>query len=755
MTDTEVSESIESLWDEIKNIELSSSVVGEYEVRCIYVRNFSLNNETMKGCQMWIDQNTTSPYTDIDVGIGTAQVGDIEQTVANEDTLPDNIVWTFARGEENAEFIGDIDTGKGKSIWIRRHAGPAKSGSSYASDNYILRFKFLRTGALEPGPGPDPGQDPFGIRMIYKTQTSGDVSAPFYMNMNNPYSDCRFNTTTGSVATKNGDGSWALGPSPRIRLYSSLPGCARDMYDVLLDTYDHDTWGERGYMKAPNDWKNVEITGYFKVVSVDPANTSECKLYLYSRTFRHNTGVGGGCSGTAYKGVIYGLDQVLKFHKESFHDGSQPCGDRSIVVVKEGIPRTDNNTWFGFKVMMWNYPDPANPNVEFVHLEIWTDLSNTNTWEKMAEKNDTGGWYPGMPDPTCPGDEYCGGHQDQIIKWGGPTTEIRWDAGYTNVHFKNLSCREIIPEQIVSPIPPPEPPPPPPPPSPSDFDTFGIRMLNETKSGAKTWFSTAWASNGSRLLGAGNSDPFDSRFSYENGSPDTSQLTISGTAPGEASINEQNSSTRMRVADTWLNTEQTIYQFVETSDNAFQNLSLRSRSRHETSCSFGNYTVQFRDTRGDSGNPVPEDPPETLTSVESEAMHPHYARHLDEKPWSPGLTRGQWIGYKNVTRTITATNHVKVEGYINYDIADQSTAAWSKVGEYTFSGATPEVPSEWATDSSIDDCVGSGDGQADKMQDLNPECFRYLSTGKICWWRIDGAKAVKWKFASVREINPL
>lgn len=470
MTTDVVSESALSLWDEVQNAELSSSVVGEYEVRCVYVRNASPNNETMIGVQVWIEQNTASPFTDIDIGIGSAAPGDVEPTVTDENTLPPNIGWTFARGEENAEFLGDISGGKGKSLWIRRHAGPAKSGSSYPGDNYILRFKVLKTGALSPGPGPPPpsGDDPFGIRMIYATQTSGNVSAPFYMNMNDPYSDCRFNTTSGDTAIKNGDGSWALGASPRIRLYSSLPGCARDIYDVLLDTYDHDVWGERGYMKAPNDWKNVEITGYFKVVSVDPTYTADRKLYLYSRTFRHNTGVGGGCSGTAYKGVIYGTDQELKWHKEQFHNGAQPCGDRSIISALEGIPRTDNNTWFGMKVMMWNYPDPANPNVEFVHLEMWFDFSNTNTWEKMAERDDIGSWYAGMPnEDICFGDEYCGGHFDQIIKWGGPTTEIRWDAGYTNVHFKNLSVREMVPAQIGTAPPPPPTPPPPPGPGPA------------------------------------------------------------------------------------------------------------------------------------------------------------------------------------------------------------------------------------------------------------------------------------------------
>jgi hypothetical protein len=758
MTDIEVSESIDSLWDEIKNSELSSSVVGEYEVRCIYVRNYSPNLETMKQVQVWIEQNTAAPFTDVDIGVGTAQMGDIEQTVANEDTLPDNIVWTFARGEENAEFLGDIEAGKGKSIWIRRHAGPTRSGSSYPSDNYILRFKFLRTGALEPGPGPDPTLDPFGIRMIYRTQTQDTVSAPFFMNMNDPYADCRFNTQGDAKATKNGDGSWALGPAPRIRLFTSVSGCARDViYNATLDTYDHDVWGDRGYMYAPNDWKNVEITGYFKVVTADPANMSERKLYLYSRSLRHNTGIGGGCSGTAYKGVVYGSDQVLKWHKESFHNGAQPCGDRNIETFKTGIPRTDNNQWFGMKVMMWNYPDPEFPQFSDVHLELWTDFDNNNVWTKQGERNDTGGWYPGAPDPNCPGDEYCGGKQDQKITWGGPITEIRWDGAYTNVHFKNLSVREIIPEQ-AAPIPPPpspppgSPPPSPPPPAAGSLDTFGIIMLNETKSGGKTWFSTAWASNGSRLLSANNKDPFDSRFQYENGSPDTTQLEITGTSPGEAKHpNEYNTSCRMRVLDTWLNTEMTIYQFRESADPTTTDMQMRSRSRHETACSFGNYVAKFLDRRGNTLG-QPED---TSASIEVEVMHPNYVRGLDQRPFTTGIPKNQWVGFKQITRTITSSGQVKVEGYINYDITKQTVADWVKTSEYTFSGTNVGIPSAWDTEPTITDCAGTGDGTADKVLAGDGNCFRYASTGNMCWVRVNDVQNVRWKFYSVREINPL
>jgi hypothetical protein len=43
-------------------------------------------------------------------------------------------------------------------------------------------------------------------------------------------------------------------------------------------------------------------------------------------------------------------------------------------------------------------------------------------------------------------DVVCGGAPDQIISWGGPIATFRWDSA-TDVDFKNLSVREIVPPQ--------------------------------------------------------------------------------------------------------------------------------------------------------------------------------------------------------------------------------------------------------------------------------------------------------------------
>jgi hypothetical protein len=67
-------------------------------------------------------------------------------------------------------------------------------------------------------------------------------------------------------------------------------------------------------------------------------------------------------------------------------------------------------------------------------MESWVDKNNDNTWVKVDDFVDRGGF----------GNQggHCGGDPDQIITWGGPDAVFRWD-GQTDVDVKNLSVREI------------------------------------------------------------------------------------------------------------------------------------------------------------------------------------------------------------------------------------------------------------------------------------------------------------------------
>ena len=128
-----------------------------------------------------------------------------------------------------------------------------------------------------------------------------------------------------------------------------------------------------------------------------------------------------------------------------FHAGLVPCGDRSERPDPEGDAGgaigAYRGKWVGLKYVIWNYRRQSD-NKLCVHLESWADRDANNTWRKVGEVNDEGGWYPGAPNTDCDGGEHCGGTRDEILSWGGPMAEFRYD-GYQEVHFKNLSVRPI------------------------------------------------------------------------------------------------------------------------------------------------------------------------------------------------------------------------------------------------------------------------------------------------------------------------
>ena len=106
---------------------------------------------------------------------------------------------------------------------------------------------------------PPPGRvaDAFGVTMLYPSVSGGESwSMPA-----DPSSDSRFNPQ--NPITPNADGSWKMkNAQVRMEVYTSTG------YDgSKIRTYARDTLAAQGYMLAPNDWRNVEITGFVRVNS--------------------------------------------------------------------------------------------------------------------------------------------------------------------------------------------------------------------------------------------------------------------------------------------------------------------------------------------------------------------------------------------------------------------------------------------------------------------------------------------------------
>ena len=258
---------------------------------------------------------------------------------------------------------------------------------------------------------PGSSVDKFGIKKIYPTKAGGEE---WFMDMTDGQ-DSRSNPPS---MTKNSDGSFKV-TSTQVR-YGVYTTSGYDPSKIT--TLNQGQLVQKGYMQSPNDWKNVELTGYVKVNS----GQSGENFAWYARGGRHTgDGFPEGCEGTAYKPDLF-YDGRVRFAKEQWHV--------SYVFTSPKTPMGSiEDKWVGFKGIMWN---TIQNGKTVVKMEIWLDKNNDKNWVKVDERTDSGGW-------GNRGGE-CGGQPDQIMTWGGPIATFRWD-GATDVDIKNFSVREIQP----------------------------------------------------------------------------------------------------------------------------------------------------------------------------------------------------------------------------------------------------------------------------------------------------------------------
>jgi hypothetical protein len=249
----------------------------------------------------------------------------------------------------------------------------------------------------------DVRNDKFGIREIYPTKENG---REWYVNMENPKDDQNFSITFNPNLTRQVDGSWRISV-PVVRMNVKT-------------------------LEGESNWKNVEMTGYVKIVSVIENSSNkviENDLTWYARGGKHNPEF--PCEATAYMGGLYDNGKV-GWKKELWFVGGYTNEKQSNKVTNSLVDR-----WIGWKVVIYN----VNNNSE-VKLESYLDNTNSNYWVKVTNLVDDGGWYAKMPDSNffAPG---CYKDKDSIITNSGSTATFRsdnliWD-------FKNLSIREINP----------------------------------------------------------------------------------------------------------------------------------------------------------------------------------------------------------------------------------------------------------------------------------------------------------------------
>lgn len=279
--------------------------------------------------------------------------------------------------------------------------------------------------------------DRFGIRELYPTKKGGEE---WFMNMDDPNHDARAGKGEGPSTTfiqrNDYDGSWKV-ESNEVR-YGALTSSGYD--PQLITTLNQQDLAAKGYMQSPNDWKNVEMTGYLKVNSFsDSTRNGAAHIEFLARGARNTdeqTEINGltlQCEATTYHSNTYETGRV-KFEKDLMHIQGY-TSDSQDPQLKHATNNLEGR-WIGIKAVFYNLPNGS------VKLEQWLDdrTNNINAygnqWHKVLEYSDDGNWGGGQND--------CGGTDTTIITWGGPIAIFRWD-NIDDMDVKDLSVREIQP----------------------------------------------------------------------------------------------------------------------------------------------------------------------------------------------------------------------------------------------------------------------------------------------------------------------
>jgi hypothetical protein len=260
------------------------------------------------------------------------------------------------------------------------------------------------------------GEDDFGITKVYPTKEGG---REWFIDMDEP-EDGIFDPR--AAIERQQDGSWRVS------------GHDNGKYQVRMNVYAPE---------GSEEWKNVEITGYAKVVRTVGHSSGKSDLQnvlqWYARSGEEHSD-SEPCDGTSIKGRLH-LDGTVGWKKEIWHTGGY-TDERGTAKAIDPVVTEQNSkgkyydgTWFGFKVVIYNIKNDG-----AVKMEAYIDENATNEWKKVSELVDDGGWYA---DSDKFGKEDCDRERDHVITEAGPVMAFRSDKIVWD--FKNLSVREIEP----------------------------------------------------------------------------------------------------------------------------------------------------------------------------------------------------------------------------------------------------------------------------------------------------------------------
>src|SRR5919107_203720 len=234
--------------------------------------------------------------------------------------------------------------------------------------------------------------DKFGIDELYPTEDGGPV---WFLNNEQPEEDDDFLLTSANGIQLHAEGSdvFAL--------------------DAETGTQKH---GVRLHADSPDgEWKNVEMTGYFKL---EQGNDQFTLIARQGPSYNDD----GGCGAYGYYGMLSAEGDAF-FKKKLFHHG----GYTDRTAVEENVIDDLEDRWIGLKLVVYDLDEGE------VKLELWVDDGDEeNNWRKVTEYVDDGDWETNGSDCDRDGDETI----DEGTRGGFRVDDSEFE-------FKKLSIREI------------------------------------------------------------------------------------------------------------------------------------------------------------------------------------------------------------------------------------------------------------------------------------------------------------------------
>lgn len=104
-----------AVWDNVTHAE---TVAGDVEYRGTFIKN--IHEVRSVPVLLWIDGQTTSPTTDLAIGIAVEAAGQDLAAIPNESTPPVGVTFSAPASEAGALVMGLLGPGQARGYWQRR-----------------------------------------------------------------------------------------------------------------------------------------------------------------------------------------------------------------------------------------------------------------------------------------------------------------------------------------------------------------------------------------------------------------------------------------------------------------------------------------------------------------------------------------------------------------------------------------------------------------------------------------------------------